>query len=163
MLFSLFVSFWFIYGLFWAFLVRGFVQLLGFTNGFGLLSLFLISNDCMYFTFDYVNTHFCETFFTSLIQWSPTYSCAQFMYYIIFYSFKHGPSPCNLLGKLRNHGLEDIGRFLSNLLHEPSTCVLPSGQGTLIAYQAHGGGLVPKIPPQNSFYSLADYDPKFLP
>ena len=67
------------------------------------------------------------------------------MYYMLFYSFKHDPSPYNLLGKLRKCGLEGIGQFLSDLLHEPNTCVLPSGQGTLVALQAHGGGLVLEI------------------
>ena len=38
-----------------------------------------------------------------------------------------------------------IGRFLSHLLHEPNTSVLPSGQGTPVAPQAHDGALVPKI------------------
>ena len=66
---------------------------------------------------------------------------------IIFYFIllKHGPSPCDLLRKLRKYDLEDMGRFLSDLLHEPSPCVLPSGQGTLVAPQAHRGGLVFKI------------------
>ena len=68
-------------------------------------------------------------------------SCIMF-YFILL---KHGPSPCDLLGKLRKCGLEGLGRFLSDLLHEPSPCVLPSGQGTLVAPQAHGGGLVSKI------------------
>ena len=67
------------------------------------------------------------------------------MYYVLFYFFKHGPSPCGLLGKLRKCGLEGMGWFLLELLHEPSPCVLTSGQGTLIAPQTHGGGLVPKI------------------
>ena len=48
-------------------------------------------------------------------------------------------------GKLRKCGLEGMGRFLSDLLHEPSLCVLPSGLGTLVAPQAHRGGLVSKI------------------
>ena len=47
--------------------------------------------------------------------------------------------------KLRKCGLEGMGRFSSNPLHELSPCVLPSGQGTLVASQAHGGGLVSKI------------------
>ena len=34
---------------------------------------------------------------------------------------------------------------LSNPLHEPSLCVLPSGKGTLVALLAHGGSLVPEI------------------
>ena len=55
------------------------------------------------------------------------------LYYILFYSFKYGPSSCDLWGKLRKCGLEGMGRFLSNLLHEPTTCMLPSGQGTLVA------------------------------
>ena len=48
-------------------------------------------------------------------------------------------------GKLKKCGLEGMGRFLSDLLLEPSPCVLPSGQGTLVAHQAHGIGLVSKI------------------
>ena len=67
------------------------------------------------------------------------------LYYILFYSFNHGPSPCDLWGKLRKCGLKGMGWFLSNLLHEPSSCVLPSGQRTLVVPQVHGGGLVPKI------------------
>ena len=67
------------------------------------------------------------------------------MYYIIFYSFKYGPSPFDLLGKLRKYSMVGIGRFLSHLLHEPNTSVLPSGQGTLVAPQAHDGALIPKI------------------
>ena len=47
--------------------------------------------------------------------------------------------------KLRKCGLEGMGWFFSDLLHEPNLCVLPSGQGTLVAPQAHRGGLVPKI------------------
>ena len=67
------------------------------------------------------------------------------MYYILFYSFKYGPSLCDLLGKLRKYSMVGIGRFLSHLLHESNTSVLPSGQGTPIAPQAHDGALVPKI------------------
>ena len=88
-----------------------------------------------------VDTHFRDTF-----SISPTSLWAQFMYYIIFYSFKHGPSPCNILGKLRECRLKDMSRFHLDLLHEPNSCVLPSGQRTLVAPLAHGGGLVPKIP-----------------
>ena len=47
--------------------------------------------------------------------------------------------------KLRKCGLEGMSRFFSDLLHEPSPCVLPSGQGTLVAPYAHGIGLVSKI------------------
>ena len=47
-----------------------------------------------------VNTHFCLTFFTSLIQPSSTSLKTQFMYYIIFYYFKHGPIPCDILGEI---------------------------------------------------------------
>ena len=50
-----------------------------------------------------------------------------------------------LTGKLRKCGLEGMGRFLSDILHEPSPYVLPSVQGTLVAPQAHGGGIVSKI------------------
>ena len=92
-----------------------------------------------------VNTHFHDTFHTSPIQPSSTSLRAQFIYYILFYSFKHGPSPCDLWEKLRKYSLEDMGQFLSNNLHEPRPSVLPRGQGTLVAPQTHGGGLVPKI------------------
>ena len=81
----------------------------------------------------FVDTHFCDTFSTSPIQPSPTSLWAQFMYYIIFYSFKHDPSPCDLLGELRKCGLEGMGQFFSDLLHELNPCVLLSGQGTLVA------------------------------
>ena len=47
-------------------------------------------------------------------------------------------------GKLRNCGLEGMGRFLTDLLHEPSPCVLPSGQGMLVAPLAYEG-LIPEI------------------
>ena len=50
-----------------------------------------------------------------------------------------------LMGKLRKCGLKGMGQFLSDLLHEPSPCVLPSGQGTLVVPQAYGGSLVFKI------------------
>ena len=92
-----------------------------------------------------VDTHFRNTFSTSPIQPSPTSLWAQFMYYIIFYSFKHGPSPCDLLGEMKEVWFEGMGRFLSNLLHEPNPCVLSSGQWTLVAPQAYGIGLVSKI------------------
>ena len=52
---------------------------------------------------------------------------AQFMYCIIFYSFKHGLSSCNILEKLRECGLEGMSRFLLDILHEPNPSVLPSG------------------------------------
>ena len=92
-----------------------------------------------------VDTHFRDTFSTSPIQPSPTSLWAQFMYYILFYSFKHGPSLYDLLGKLMKCGLEGVGQFLLDLLHELSPCILPSGQGTLVAPQAHRGSLISKI------------------
>ena len=101
-----------------------------------------------------VDTHFHDTFRTSLIQLSSTSLQAQFMYYILFYSFKQGPSPCNFWGKLRKCSLEDMGWFLSEILHEPNTYMLPSGQGTLVAPQAYGEGLVPEIStPKEFLYS----------
>jgi len=69
-----------------------------------------------------VDTHFCNTFFTS-----PTFLWIQFMYYIIFYSFKQDPSPCNILEKLRECDLKDMSQFLLDLLHEPNPCMLPNG------------------------------------
>ena len=47
-----------------------------------------------------VDTHFHDTFSTSPIQPSPTSLWAQFMYYIIFYFFKYGQSPCDLFGEI---------------------------------------------------------------
>ena len=92
-----------------------------------------------------VVTHFCDTLFTSLNHPSSTYLWAQFRYCIIFYSFKHDPSPCDILGKLRKCRLEGRGWFPSDLLLEPNLGVLSSEQGILIVPQPHGGGLVPKI------------------
>ena len=40
-------------------------------------------------------------------------------------------------GKLSKCSLEGMGQFLSDLLHEPSSSVLPSGLRTWIAPQAH--------------------------
>ena len=56
-----------------------------------------------------------------------------------------------LMGKLRKCGLEGMGWFFSNILHEPNLCVLPSGQGTLVAPQAHGKDLVSKISTPKQF------------
>ena len=66
------------------------------------------------------------------------------LYYIIF-PFKHGLSSFDLWEKLRKCGLEGMGRFFSDLLHEPNSHMLPSGQGTLVTPQAHGVGLVLEI------------------
>ena len=49
-----------------------------------------------------------------------------------------------MLGKLRKCGLESMSQFLSNILHEPSTRA-SKWHRTLVAPQAHGGGLVPQI------------------
>ena len=48
--------------------------------------------------FTSVDTHFRDTFSTSPIQPNSTSLWTRFMYYILFYSFKHDPSPCNLWG-----------------------------------------------------------------
>ena len=48
-------------------------------------------------------------------------------------------------GKLSKCSLEDMGQFLSDLLHEPSSSVLPSELRMRVAPQAHEGGFVPKI------------------
>ena len=58
-----------------------------------------------------VDTHFRDTFSTS-----PTSLWAQFMYYILFYSFKHGPSPCDNMGEIEEvwfgeYGLVPFGSF----------------------------------------------------
>ena len=56
-----------------------------------------------------------------------------------------------------------MGRFLSEILHEPSPYVLLSGQGTLVAPLARREVLYPKFPPQKSFYALGDCAPNFQP
>ena len=45
------------------------------------------------------------------------------------------------------YGLVPFGPFA----YEPNTCMLPSGQRTLAAPQAHGGGLAPKISTPKQF------------
>ena len=67
------------------------------------------------------------------------------MYCIIYYSFKHSPIPCDILRNLKKCGLEGMGRFLSDFLHEPNACALLSGQGTLVVSQAYGRGLILEI------------------
>ena len=109
-----------------------------------------------------VDTHFCNTLFTSPIQPSLTYLWAQFRYCIIFYSFKYDPSPFDILGKLRKCRLKGMGRFPSNFLHEPNPCVLPSEKGILVVPQPYGGGLYLKFPHQKNFHTLADCGSKFL-
>ena len=47
-----------------------------------------------------------------------------------------------------------MGRFLSDLLHEFISCMLPSGQETLVAPQAQGGDLVPEISTPKSLMLL---------
>ena len=47
-----------------------------------------------------VDTHIYATCFTSPIQPNPTSLWAQFMYYILFYSFKRDPSPCNIFWEI---------------------------------------------------------------
>ena len=101
--------------------------------------------------FTSVDTRFRDTFSTSPIQPNSTSLWTRFMYYILFYSFKHGSSPCNIWRKLRKCGLEGMSWFLSDFLHEPNPCVLPSGLGILVAPQAHGSGLVSKISTPKQF------------
>lgn len=67
------------------------------------------------------------------------------MYYILFYSFKYDPNPCNILEKLRECVLESICQFLLDLLHEPNQCMLTSGQRKLVAPLVCVGGLVLEI------------------
>ena len=104
-----------------------------------------------------VDTRFRDTFSTSL-----TSLWAQFMYYTLFYSFKHGPSPCDLLGKVRKCGLEGMGWFLSDFLHEPNTCY-QVGKGLWQHLRLMEEVLYLNFPPQKSFYALDDYAPNFQP
>ena len=92
-----------------------------------------------------VDTHFRYTFPYKSDSTKLDFLVGSIHVLYFIYSFKHGPSPCDIWWKLRKCGLEGMGRFLLNLLHELSPCVLPSGQGTLVAPQTYGGGLVSKI------------------
>ena len=101
--------------------------------------------DLPWWDFMVVDIHFCNTFSTNLIQPSLTSLWAQFMYHIIFYSFKHDPSPCDILAKIEKVWFRGYGSVSFGPFAWASPCMLPSGQGTLVAPQAHGGGLVSKI------------------
>ena len=46
---------------------------------------------------------------------------------------------------MRKCGLEGMGQFLLDFLHELRLSVLLSGEGTLVAPQAYEEGLVPEI------------------
>ena len=106
-----------------------------------------------------INTHFRNIFCISSIPPSSTSLWAQLMYYIIFYSFKNGPSPCNI-GEIEEVWFRGYGLVPSNLLHEPNACMLPSGQGILVAPKDHGGGLVPKISTTKKFLCFGYLWPK---
>jgi len=67
------------------------------------------------------------------------------MYCIIFVSLRYSPSPCDILGEIKEVWFEGYGLVLSDLLHESSSCMLLSWQKTLVTPQAHGAGFVPKI------------------
>ena len=66
-----------------------------------------------------VNTRFRDTFSTSPIQPSSTFLWTRFMYYILFIFLSMAQAHVTIWGKLRKCGLEGMGRFLSDLLHEP--------------------------------------------
>ena len=104
-----------------------------------------VTKFCQFYNKMVVDTHFHDTFRASLIQPSSTSLWAQFMYYILFILLSMARAHATYLGKLRKCDLKGISRFLLDLLHEPSTCVLSSGQGTLIAPQVHRDGLELKI------------------
>ena len=55
---------------------------------------------CLDCKLNIVDTHFRDTFSTSSTQSSPASLWAQFMYYIFILFFKHGSSPCDLLGEI---------------------------------------------------------------
>ena len=67
---------------------------------------------------------FSRHIFCKLDSIEPDHFVGPIHVFILF--FKHDTNPCNILGKLRECGLEDMGRFLLDLLHEPNPCVLPS-------------------------------------
>ena len=56
-----------------------------------------------------VDTHFRDTFSMSPIQPISTSLWAQFVYYIIFYYFKHGPNPCGLFREIEGVWFEGYG------------------------------------------------------
>ena len=86
-------------------------------------------------------THFLQAQFNQARLPCGLNSCI--LFYFVLLSMAQAYATC--WGKLRKCGLEGMGRFLLDFLHEPRPCVLPSGQETLIASQAHEGGLVSKI------------------
>ena len=78
---------------------------------------------------------------TSSTQLSSTSLWAQFMYHIILY----WPKPMRHMGEIEEVWFGGYGSISFGPFTCARPCVLPSGQRTLVAPQAHGGSLVPKI------------------
>ena len=100
-----------------------------------------------------VDTHFRDTFFTSPIWPSSNFLWAQFMYYIIFYSFKHDPNPCNILEKLRKCGLESESVSFETFASAQHACY-QVGIGYWQHHKLMEEVLYPKFPPQKSFQPM---------
>ena len=79
-----------------------------------------------------VDTHFRDTFFYKPDSIKPNFLMGS-IHVLYFILLSMAQAHATYWGKLRKCGLKGMSQFLSDLLHEPNTCVLPSGQGTLVA------------------------------
>ena len=129
-----------------------------------IVTLSLITNRVVW---SLINLNSCWYPFLQHIFYKPNFFVGPIHVLYFIYSFKHGSSSCNLLGKLRECGLESMGRFLSDLLLKPC----PLTQPMCATKWARNISSTPSSwmrsctwnLPQNSFYALVDCYPKFLP
>ena len=75
-------------------------------------------------------THFLRAQFNQL-QWPCGLNSCIILYFILL---SMAEAHVTYLEKLRKYGLEGMSWFLSNLLHEPNTCMLASEQRTLVTH-----------------------------
>ena len=92
-----------------------------------------------------VDTHFRDTFLKARFNQARLPHGLNSCIILCFILLSMTQAHVTYWGKLRKCDLEGMSRFLLNFLHEPSPCMLPSEQGTLVVPQAHEGDLVPKI------------------
>ena len=90
---------------------------------------------------------------------------AWFMYYIIFYSFKHVLSPCNILGEIEEvwFGGYQLVSFESFGWAQPMRVTKWAKDTGSTSGSLRKSCMYSKFPPQKSFYTLTNCDPKFLP
>ena len=92
-----------------------------------------------------IHTCFCDTFSTSPIQPSLTSLWTRFIYYILFIFLSMAQAHVTIWENWGSVVWRVWVSFFWTFCMSLYPCVLPSGQGTLVAPQAHGGGLVSKI------------------